>query len=123
CELQKKKIDKVKIVVNGAGAAAISCSRLYVSLGAKKENIIMCDRSGVIRDNRPNLDAIKKEFATSRKVDTLEEAMKDSDVFIGLSSGNCVSVDMLKSMAKNPIVFAMANPDPEIAYELAIKSR
>ncbi|RZK49455.1 MAG: NADP-dependent malic enzyme [Pedobacter sp.] len=123
CDLQKKKIDKVKIVVNGAGAAAISCSRLYVSLGAKKENIIMCDRSGVIRDNRPNLDAIKKEFATSRKVDTLEEAMKDSDVFIGLSSGNCVSVDMLKSMAKNPIVFAMANPDPEIAYELAIKSR
>jgi malate dehydrogenase (oxaloacetate-decarboxylating)(NADP+) len=123
CELQKKKIDKVKIVVNGAGAAAISCSRLYVSLGARKENIVMCDRTGVIRDTRENLDAIKAEFATSRKLDTLEEAMKDSDVFIGLSSADCVTEDMLKSMAKNPIVFAMANPNPEIAYELAIKSR
>ncbi|SMC79959.1 NADP-dependent malic enzyme [Pedobacter nyackensis] len=123
CELQKKKMDKIKIVVNGAGAAAISCTRLYVELGAKKENIVMCDRSGVIRDNRENLDAIKAEFATSRKLNTLEEAMKDSDVFIGLSSADCVTEDMLKSMAKNPIVFAMANPNPEIAYELAIKSR
>lgn len=123
CELQKKKMDKIKIVVNGAGAAAISCTRLYVSLGAQKENIVMCDRSGVIRDTRPNLDAIKAEFATSRKLDTLEEAMKDSDVFIGLSSADCVTQDMLKSMAKNPIVFAMANPNPEIAYELAISSR
>lgn len=123
CELQKKKMDKIKIVVNGAGAAAISCSRLYVSLGAKKENIVMCDRSGVIRTNRSNLDAIKAEFATDRKLETLEEAMKDSDVFIGLSSADCVTEDMLKSMAKNPIVFAMANPNPEIAYELAIKSR
>jgi malate dehydrogenase (oxaloacetate-decarboxylating)(NADP+) len=123
CELQKKKMDKIKIVVNGAGAAAISCSRLYVSLGAKKENIVMCDRSGVIRDNRENLDAIKAEFATSRNLSTLEEAMKDSDVFIGLSSADCVTENMLNSMAKNPIVFAMANPNPEIAYELAIKSR
>lgn len=123
CDLQKKKIDKVKIVVNGAGAAAISCSRLYVSLGAKKENIVMCDRSGVIRNDRDNLDAIKKEFATTRNLNTLEEALKDSDVFIGLSSADCVTVDMLKSMAKNPIVFAMANPNPEIAYDLAISSR
>lgn len=123
CELQKKKMDKIKIVVNGAGAAAISCTRLYVSLGAKKENIVMCDRSGVIRDSRPNLDAIKAEFATSRNLNTLEEAMKDSDVFIGLSSADCVTQDMLKSMAKNPIVFAMANPNPEIAYELAISAR
>lgn len=123
CELQKKKMDKIRIVVNGAGAAAISCSRLYVSLGAKKENIVMCDRSGVIRNTRENLDAIKAEFATSRKLDTLKEAMKESDVFIGLSSADCVTEDMLKSMAKNPIVFAMANPNPEIAYELAIKSR
>ncbi len=123
CELQKKKIDKVKIVVNGAGAAAISCTRLYVSLGAKRENVVMCDRSGVIRDDRANLDAIKAEFATSRKINTLAEALKDSDVFIGLSSADCVSVDMLKSMAKNPIVFAMANPNPEIAYDLAINSR
>jgi malate dehydrogenase (oxaloacetate-decarboxylating)(NADP+) len=123
CELQKKKLDKIKIVVNGAGAAAISCTRLYVSLGAKKENIVMCDRSGVIRDTRPNLDEIKAEFATSRALNTLEEAMKESDVFIGLSSADCVTQDMLKSMAKNPIVFAMANPNPEIAYELAISAR
>ena len=123
CELQKKKMDKIKIVVNGAGAAAISCTRLYVSLGAKKENIVMCDRTGVIRADREKLDAIKAEFATTRDLRTLEEAMKDSDVFIGLSSADCVTVDMLKSMAKNPIVFAMANPNPEIAYELAISSR
>jgi len=123
CELQKKKMEKIRIVVNGAGAAAISCTRLYVSLGAKKENIVMCDRSGVIRNTRENLDDIKAEFATSRKIDTLEEAMKDSDVFIGLSSADCVTEDMLKSMAKNPIVFAMANPNPEINYELALSSR
>ncbi|WP_113651764.1 NADP-dependent malic enzyme [Pedobacter namyangjuensis] len=123
CDLQKKKIEKVKIVVNGAGAAAISCSRLYVSLGAKKENIVMCDRSGVIRHDRDNLDPIKREFATTRDLRTLEEAMKESDVFIGLSSADCVTVDMLKSMTKNPIVFAMANPNPEIAYDLAISSR
>ena len=123
CELQKKKMEKIKIVVNGAGAAAISCSRLYVSLGAKKENMVMCDRSGVIRADRPNLDSIKQEFATKRNLTTLEEAMKDADVFIGLSSADCVSVAMLKSMAKNPIVMAMANPNPEIAYELAINAR
>ncbi len=123
CELQKKKIDKVKIVVNGAGAAAISCSRLYVSLGAKKENIVMCDRSGVIRADREKLDPIKAEFVTKRDLHTLADAMKDSDVFIGLSSADCVSVEMLNSMAKNPIVMAMANPNPEIAYEIAIKSR
>ncbi len=123
CELQKKKIDKIKIVVNGAGAAAISCSRLYVSLGAKLENIVMCDRSGVIRSDRDNLDIIKKEFSTKRSLNTLAEALKDADVFIGLSSADCVTAEMLKSMAKNPIVFAMANPDPEIAYDLAVSSR
>ncbi len=123
CDLQKKRMDKIKIVVNGAGAAAISCSRLYVSLGAKRENIVMCDRTGVIRSDRENLDPIKKEFVTTRNLRTLEEAMRDSDVFIGLSSADCVTVEMLKSMAKNPIVFAMANPNPEIAYDLAIGSR
>lgn len=123
CEIFKKKMDKIKIVVNGAGAAAISCTKLYVSLGAKKENIIMCDRSGVIRKDREVLDEIKAEFATDRKISTLAEAMKDSDVFIGLSSADCVTAEMLTSMAKNPIVFAMANPNPEIAYELAIKTR
>jgi malate dehydrogenase (oxaloacetate-decarboxylating)(NADP+) len=100
CEIFKKKMDKVKIVVNGAGAAAISCTKLYVSLGAKKENIIMCDRSGVIRKDREVLDDIKAEFATDRKINTLAEAMKDSDVFIGLSSADCVTAEMLTSMAK-----------------------
>lgn len=123
CEILKKKLDKVKIVVNGAGAAAISCTKLYVSLGAKKENIVMCDRSGVIRKDREVLDATKAEFATARKINTLEDAMKDADVFIGLSSADCVTAPMLNSMAKNPIVFAMANPNPEIAYELAMKTR
>jgi malate dehydrogenase (oxaloacetate-decarboxylating)(NADP+) len=123
CELQGKSLEEVRIVVNGAGAAAISCTRLYVSLGAKKENVVMLDRSGVIRATREKLDAIKAEFATDREIDTLEQAMVDADVFIGLSSADCVSVDMLKSMAKNPIVFAMANPNPEIAYDLAISSR
>lgn len=123
CELQKKKIERVKIVVNGAGAAAISCTRLYVSLGAKKENIVMLDRSGVIRIDRKNLEGTKAEFATSRKIDTLADAVKDSDVFIGLSSPDVLTPDMLKTMAKNPIVFAMANPNPEIAYELATRTR
>ncbi len=123
CELQGKNLEEVKIVVNGAGAAAISCTKLYVSLGAKKENIVMLDRSGVIRTSRTNLDAIKAEFATDRDIDTLEQAMVDADVFIGLSSADCVSVEMLKSMAENPIVFAMANPNPEIAYDLAVSSR
>lgn len=123
CELQKKKLDKIKIVVNGAGAAAISCARLYVAVGAKKENIVMCDRKGVIRADRTELDHIKAEFATSRNLHSLEEAIKDSDVFIGLSTADCVSADMLKTMAKNPIVMAMANPNPEIAYELAVSTR
>ena len=123
CEIQKKKLDKVKIVVNGAGAAAISCTRLYVSLGARKENIVMVDRSGVIRSDRDKLEGTKAEFATIRKINTLAEAVKDSDVFIGLSSPDVLTADMLKTMAKNPIVFAMANPNPEIAYDLAIKTR
>ncbi len=123
CEIQKKKLDKVKIVVNGAGAAAISCTRLYVSLGARRENIVMLDRSGVIRSDRDKLEGTKAEFATSRKINTLEEAMKEADVFIGLSSPDVLTAEMLKTMAKNPIVFAMANPDPEIGYELAIKTR
>ena len=123
CEIQKKKLDKIKIVVNGAGAAAISCTRLYVSLGARKENIVMLDRSGVIRTDRDKLEGTKAEFATIRKISTLADAVKDSDVFIGLSSPDVLTANMLKTMAKNPIVFAMANPDPEIAYELAIKTR
>lgn len=123
CELQKKKLEKVKIVVNGAGAAAVSCTRIYISLGAKPENIVMLDRSGVIRKDRKVVDPIKSAFATDRNISTLEEAMKDADVFIGLSAADVVSAEMLKSMAKNPIVFAMANPNPEIDYDLAIKTR
>ncbi len=122
-EIQKKKIDKVKIVVNGAGAAAISCSQLYESLGAKHENFLMLDRKGVLHHGRTDLDEMKKLFANGNKDMTLAEAMKDADVFIGLSSGNCVTADMVKSMAKNPIVFAMANPTPEISYEEATAAR
>lgn len=122
-EITEKDISKLQIVVNGAGAAAISCTRLYVRLGAKKENIVMCDSKGVIRNDRENLTSQKKEFATDKDVTTLEEAMQNSDVFIGLSTGNVVSPEMLLSMAKNPIVFAMANPEPEISYDLALETR
>ncbi|HLT32207.1 MAG TPA: phosphate acyltransferase, partial [Aquaticitalea sp.] len=122
-ELADKKIDEVQIVISGAGAAAISCSRLYQSFGAKRENMVMLDSKGVIRQDRENLSAEKGEFATHRKIDTLEEAMNGADVFIGLSTADIVSPDMLKSMSKNPIVFAMANPNPEIEYQLAIDTR
>ena len=122
-EIQKKKIEKVKIVVSGAGAAAISCTKLYISLGAKRENVVMLDSSGVITKDRENLDATKQEFATGRKLKTLEDALKDADVFIGLSKGNIMTPKMLKSMKRRPIVFAMANPDPEIDYDLACKTR
>jgi malate dehydrogenase (oxaloacetate-decarboxylating)(NADP+) len=122
-ELSNKNIDSVKIVVSGAGAAAISCTRLYQSFGAKKENIIMLDSKGVIRQNRPNLSPQKAEFATHRTLDTLAEALEDADVFIGLSQPNILDQAMLLSMAKNPIVFAMANPTPEIDYDLACRTR
>jgi len=122
-ELSEKKIEEVQIVVSGAGAAAISCTRLYLAFGAKRENVVMLDSKGVIRDDRDNLTSQKAEFATHRKIDTLDEAMKDADVFIGLSTSDIVSPSMLKAMAKNPIVFAMANPDPEIKYQLAIDTR
>ena len=123
-EIQKKKIDKIKLVVIGAGAAAISCSKLYVSMGARLENIVMIDREGVIRADRKNhMDDTKRHFATKRNIHTLEDAMKDADAVIGLSSANTLTPAMLKSMAKNPIVFAMANPDPEIDYNLAINTR
>ncbi|MDP4703908.1 MAG: NADP-dependent malic enzyme [Polaribacter sp.] len=122
-EIANKDFSKVKIVVNGAGAAAISCTRLYVRLGAKTENIVMCDSKGVIRKDRDNLTLEKAEFATAQDIHTLEEAMHNTDVFIGLSQGNVVTPKMLLSMAKNPIVFAMANPVPEINYDVAIATR
>jgi malate dehydrogenase (oxaloacetate-decarboxylating)(NADP+) len=122
-EIQKKKIDKVKFVVNGAGAAAISCSRLYEALGARHENFLMFDRKGILHKERNDLDELKIQYANGNKDMTLAEAMKDSDVFIGLSSGNCVTKEMVKSMARNPIVFAMANPTPEISWEDATTAR
>lgn len=122
-ELADKKIDEVKIVISGAGAAAISCSRLYQACGAKRENMVMLDSRGVIRDDRENLSKEKAEFSTHRKIDTLDEAMVDADVFIGLSLADVLSPEMLKTMAKDPIVFAMSNPNPEIAYNLAIATR
>ena len=122
-ELAEKKIEKVKIVVCGAGAAAISCTRMYKALGLKSENIVMTDSKGVISIKRENLTKEKAEFATKRKLNDLKDAMVDADVFIGLSKADMVTPEMLLSMAKNPIVFAMANPDPEINYALAMKTR
>ncbi|MCR5068507.1 MAG: NADP-dependent malic enzyme [Prevotella sp.] len=123
-EVAGKKIEDVKIVVSGAGAAAIMCTKLYVALGARRENILMLDSKGVITSDRENLTEQKKFFATDRRdVHTLEEAMKGADVFLGLSKGNVVSQDMVRSMAKNPIVFACANPVPEISYEDAMAAR
>ena len=122
-ELVEKNIEEVQMVVCGAGAAAISCTRMYKAFGLDPKNIIMTDSKGVIRKDRKELTTQKKEFATNRKIDTLEEAMKNADVFIGLSKANMITPKMLLSMNRDPIVFAMANPDPEIDYKLAMKSR
>jgi malate dehydrogenase (oxaloacetate-decarboxylating)(NADP+) len=122
-ELQKKKIDKVKFVVNGAGAAAVACIKLYISLGAKTENFFVFDSKGLVHESRTDLDELKKQFIQKGKNQTLEDGMKGADVFIGLSKGNVISKEMVKSMAKNPIVFAMANPDPEITWEDATLAR
>jgi malate dehydrogenase (oxaloacetate-decarboxylating)(NADP+) len=118
-----KKINEIILVVNGAGAAAVSCSKLYLALGLKKENLIMCDSKGVIHKDRPNLDPSKLEFATERKVNTLQEAIKGADVFVGLSVADILTPEDVLAMAKDPIVFALANPNPEIAYDLAMKTR
>ena len=122
-ELADKKIDAIQIVINGAGAGAMSCAKLYLSLGAKKSNIIMLDSKGVIRKDRDNLTKEKAFFASDRNLNTIDEAMNGADVFLGLSSGNIVSKEMIKSMAVTPIVFALANPDPEISYNDAISVR
>ncbi|MGL5957534.1 MAG: NADP-dependent malic enzyme [Phocaeicola sp.] len=123
-EITGKKISDVKIVVNGAGASAISCTKLYLSLGARKENILMLDSKGVITSDRPNLDESKKFFASERRdVHTLAEAIQGADVFLGLSKGNVLSKEMVQSMAAYPIVFALANPTPEISYEEATAAR
>jgi len=122
-ELQKKEIDKVRFVVNGAGAASLACCRLYVALGAKEENFLMFDSKGIIHKKRDHLDDSKKRFATESSEWTLDSAMKGADVFMGLSVANVISKDMVASMAPRPIVFAMANPDSEISYEDATSVR
>ena len=124
CEVAGKRLDEVKIVVSGAGAAAISCARLYISLGARRENMVMIDRSGVIRSDRENLTEQKREFATDRRdITNLQEAIVGADVFVGLSKGNILSKDMVRTMAPRPIIFALANPVPEISYEDAREAR
>jgi len=122
-EITGKKIDELKMVVCGAGAAAISCSRLYVKLGVRKENIVMADSKGVINRKRKDLNKYKQEFITERDIDTLSEAIKGADLFLGLSAANMLTGEMLATMAENPVVFAMANPDPEITYEEAMATR
>ena len=123
-DIAGKDIDKIKLVVNGAGAAAIACTKLYLSLGVKKENVVMVDSKGVISKSRKNLTPQKEFFATDREdVATLAEAMKGADVFLGLSKPNILTTEMIQSMAKNPIVFALANPVPEVSYEVAMNSR
>lgn len=122
-EIAGKKIEEVKMVVNGAGAAAIACTKLYIALGLKKENILMCDSKGVINERREGLTPEKLDFIAKTDRNTLTEAMVGADVFVGLSKGNVVTPEMLLSMAENPIVFGLANPDPEITYELATATR
>ena len=123
CEIQKKKLDKAKFVVNGAGAAAIACINLYEALGARRENFLVFDSKGLIHESRTDLDELKKGFISKGKNLSLEESLKEADIFIGLSKGNVLTADMIKSMAKNPIVFAMANPDPEISWDDATGAR
>lgn len=122
-ELIGKSISEIKVVVNGAGAAAMACTHLYVSIGVKKENIVMFDINGVIDTNRTDLNELQAEFATTRNIKTLEDAFAGADMFLGLSVANCISPDLIKLMAKDPIVFALANPEPEIPYDLATASR
>lgn len=122
-EIQNKKADEIKLVINGAGSAAISCARLYLDLGVRRENIVMCDSKGVIREDRSDINPQKREFATSRDLHTLTEALVGADVFLGLSVANVLTPEMLLSMAPRPIVFALANPNPEIAYDVAKATR
>ena len=121
--LVEKELSEVRIVVNGAGASAIACTKLFVSLGANKKNIVMLDSKGVLRSDRTDLDKYKNQFITDRDLNTLEEALVAADVFVGLSKGNILTPEMILSMAEKPIVFAMANPTPEIDYQLAVATR
>lgn len=121
--VQHKDADKIRLVINGAGSAAISCARLYLKLGVKKENIVMCDSKGVIRSDRTDINSQKREFATTRDLQTLADAVIDADVFLGLSVADVLTPEMLRTMAPRPIVFALANPNPEIAYDVALATR
>ncbi len=122
-ELVNKKIENLKVVINGAGAASSSCAKLYISLGVRKENVLMLDSTGVLNTRRPGLNKYKQEFVRETEADTLEEAIKDADVFLGLSVADVLTPEMLKSMERDPIVFAMANPNPEISYKKAMAAR
>lgn len=123
-EVVEKNISNIKLVINGAGASAVACTRFYISLGVQRQNIVMCDKEGVIRKDRiENMDEIKDEFATEQNLYSLSDALTGADVFLGLSAGNIVTQDMVKLMGPNPIVFALANPDPEIPYQTAIEAR
>lgn len=122
-ELVDKKIEEVKMVVNGAGAAAIACAKLYVSLGVQLDNIVMFDKDGIIRPERDDLDIYRAQFVTTRDIHTLEEAMHGADIFVGLSAGNVLPAEYVKLMAQDPIIFALANPDPEIPYDVAMDTR
>lgn len=122
-KLVEKDIAQIRMVINGAGASAIACGKLFVSLGVNRDNLLMFDSKGLLHSDRNDLDEYKQFFASSQQVASLDEALKDADVFVGLSRGNILNADMIRSMAKNPIVFAMANPDPEIDYNLAVATR
>lgn len=121
--LTGKRIEELQIVVNGAGAAAIACSRLFLTLGIRHENLVMCDSKGVVTTSRNDLNELKREFATDRKVADLSEALRGADVFLGVSKGNILTADMARSMAADPLIMALANPDPEITYAAAIEAR
>ena len=122
-EIQGKRLEDIKLVVNGAGAAAISCTRLYIRLGVRRENVIMCDSKGVLRMDRTDINEQKREFATSADIHTLEEAIVGADVFVGLSVADVLTPTMMMTMADRPVIFALANPNPEINYELAMSTR
>ncbi|HIW66202.1 MAG TPA: malate dehydrogenase [Candidatus Alistipes intestinipullorum] len=122
-QIAGKSLDAMRVVVNGAGAAAIACARLFVSLGIRREHIILCDSHGVVTVYREDINAMKREFATDRRISTLADAIRGADVFLGVSKADVLTAEMLRTMSANPIVMALANPDPEIAYETAVTSR
>ncbi len=122
-EIAQKKIDALKVVVNGAGAAAIACVRLFLKLGIRSENITLCDSRGVVTTSRTDLNPMKRQFATTRQISTLSEAIMGADLFLGVSKANILTAEMIRTMAANPIVLALANPNPEIAYDEAMRAR